>query len=67
MNNYNAIALKYIDLRSSVLLQFQKSRQFPEDGKVRQKHVALDCDFNIILTERENVNIFIVALKMEDE
>jgi hypothetical protein len=26
-----------------------KTEQFPEDDQVRPKHVAVDCDFNIIL------------------
>jgi hypothetical protein len=38
----NAIALKYIDLRSSAVRQFSKSEQLPEDGQVRPKHVAVD-------------------------
>jgi hypothetical protein len=26
-----------------------KSEQLPEDGQVGPKHVAIDCDFNVIL------------------
>jgi hypothetical protein len=26
-----------------------KNEQFPEDGQVRPKHVAVDYDFNVIL------------------
>jgi hypothetical protein len=26
-----------------------KSEQLPEDGQVGPKHVAVDCDFNVIL------------------
>jgi hypothetical protein len=26
-----------------------KSEQLPADGQVRLKHVAVDCDFNVIL------------------
>jgi hypothetical protein len=26
-----------------------ESEQLPEDGKVRLKHAAIDCDFNVIL------------------
>jgi hypothetical protein len=26
-----------------------KSEQLPEGGQVRPKHVATDCDFNVIL------------------
>jgi hypothetical protein len=33
-----------------------KSGQLPEDGQVRPKHVAIDCDFNNILNYREIVN-----------
>jgi hypothetical protein len=27
----------------------QKREQLPEDGQVRSKHVAVDCDFTVIL------------------
>jgi hypothetical protein len=33
-----------------------KSGQLPEDGQVRLKHVAVDCDFNVILNYGEIVN-----------
>jgi hypothetical protein len=46
VNGENAIALKYTDLRTSAVWQFQK---VPEDGQVRLKHVAVGCDFNVIL------------------
>jgi hypothetical protein len=36
----NARALKYLDLRTSELLS--------EDGQIRPKHIAVDCDFNSI-------------------
>jgi hypothetical protein len=35
----------------------------PEDGQVRPKYAAVDCDFNIILNEAQTVNR--VALKTE--
>jgi hypothetical protein len=28
---------------------FSNSDQLPEDGQVRPKHAAADCDFNVIL------------------
>jgi hypothetical protein len=37
--------------------------KLPEDGQVRPKHVAVDCDFNVNLNYGENVNR--LALKME--
>jgi 3-phosphoglycerate kinase len=40
-----------------------KSEQLPEDGQVRPKHVAVDCDCNVTLNEGEIVNR--VALKTE--
>jgi hypothetical protein len=45
----NAIALKYFDLRTSSVWRFRKSERLPEDGQVWPKHVAVDCDFNVIL------------------
>jgi hypothetical protein len=48
VNNNNAIALKYIDLRSSAARRFSNSEQLPEDGHVGPKHAAIDCDFNVI-------------------
>jgi 3-phosphoglycerate kinase len=33
-----------------------KSEQLPEDGQVRPKHVAVDCDINVILNYEEIVN-----------
>lgn len=42
-----------------------KSEQLHEDGQVRLKHVAIDCEFDVILNWGEIVNIFYVALKME--
>jgi hypothetical protein len=44
-----AIALKYIDLRSSAVRLFPKSEQLPEDGQVRPKRVTINGDFNFIL------------------
>jgi hypothetical protein len=41
----NTIALKYFDSRTSVVCSVSKSAHFPEDGQVRPKHVAVDCDF----------------------
>jgi hypothetical protein len=38
-----------------------ENEQLPEDGQVRPKHVADDCDFNVILNYEEIVNR--VALK----
>jgi hypothetical protein len=32
--------------------------QFPEDGLVTLKHIAIECDFNGILNYRKIVNIF---------
>jgi hypothetical protein len=26
-----------------------KTEQLPEDGQIRPKHVAVDCDFSVIL------------------
>jgi hypothetical protein len=43
--------------------RFSKSKQLPEDGQVKPKHVAVDCDSHIILNEGEGANR--VALKME--
>jgi hypothetical protein len=40
-----------------------ESKYLPEDGQVGPKHVALDCDFNVILNELEIVNK--LALKTE--
>jgi hypothetical protein len=40
-----------------------ESEQLPEDGQVRPKHVAVDCNFNVILNKEEIVNR--VALKTE--
>jgi 3-phosphoglycerate kinase len=40
-----------------------KSEPLPKDGQVRQKSVAVDCDFNVILNERQIVNR--VELKMK--
>jgi hypothetical protein len=40
-----------------------KSEQLAEDGPVRPKHVAVDCDFSVILNYEEIVNR--AALKME--
>jgi 3-phosphoglycerate kinase len=34
-----------------------ESEQLPEDGQVRPKHVAIDCDFNVILDYGEIMNI----------
>jgi hypothetical protein len=42
VNNANAVAWKYISLRSSAVQWFQKGEQLPEDGQVRPKHVAVD-------------------------
>jgi hypothetical protein len=39
---------------------FQKSEKLSEDGQVRPKYVAIDCDFNVILNWSEQ---FYVALK----
>jgi hypothetical protein len=41
VNNINAIAWRYIDLRSSAVWRFSNSEQLPEDGQVRPKHVAI--------------------------
>jgi hypothetical protein len=38
-----------------------ENEQLPEDGQVRPNHVAVDCDFNVILNYGEIVNR--VALK----
>jgi hypothetical protein len=40
-----------------------KSEQLPEDGQVRPKHVAAECEINVILNKREIVKR--VALKSE--
>jgi 3-phosphoglycerate kinase len=40
-----------------------KNGQLPEDGQVRPKHVVVDCDFNIILNQREIIKT--AALKTE--
>jgi hypothetical protein len=47
VNDENAIALKYFDLRTSELVS--KSERLLEDSQVRPKHVAVDCDFIVIL------------------
>jgi hypothetical protein len=49
VNNINEIALKYVDLKSSAVRLFRKMNIMPEDGQVEPKHVAVDCDFNVIL------------------
>jgi hypothetical protein len=41
VNDKNAVALK--------CMAISKSEQLPEDGQVRLKHLAVDCDFNVIL------------------
>jgi 3-phosphoglycerate kinase len=33
-----------------------KNEQLPQDGQIRPKHVAVGCDFNVILNEGETVN-----------
>jgi hypothetical protein len=45
VKNNNAIVWKYIDLWSSAVWQFSKSKQLPEDGQVQLKHVAIDVIF----------------------
>jgi hypothetical protein len=47
VNDDNAIAFKYFDLRSSA--EVSKSEHLPEDGQVRPKHIAIGCDFNVTL------------------
>jgi hypothetical protein len=42
VNNDNAIAWKYIDLRPCAVWQFQKSEQLLKDGQVRLKHITID-------------------------
>jgi hypothetical protein len=37
----------------------------PEDGHVKPKHVAIECDFNGILKQRSDCEWFWVALEME--
>jgi hypothetical protein len=37
----------------------------PEDGLLRPKHVAIECDFNGILKQRRDCERFLVALEME--
>jgi hypothetical protein len=32
------------------------SEQLPEHGQLRLKHVAADCDFNVIFNQGESVN-----------
>jgi hypothetical protein len=49
VNNDNEMALECIDLRSSVVRRFSKSKQLPGDSQVRPKHVEIDCDFNVVL------------------
>jgi hypothetical protein len=50
VNDKNAIALKYFDLRTSaVSVAVLYSEHLPEDGQVRLKHVAVDCDINVTL------------------
>jgi hypothetical protein len=34
--------------------------QFPEDGLVRPKHVAIICDFNDILKQRRDCEWFVL-------
>jgi hypothetical protein len=46
VNDENAIALRLKKECSVVVL---KSEQMLEDGQVRLKYVAVDCDFNVIL------------------
>jgi hypothetical protein len=41
VNDGNAIALKYFDLRTCAV--------WPEDGQTRPKHIAVGCGFNVIL------------------
>jgi hypothetical protein len=36
------------ELKNQCSVAVSKSEQFPENGQVRLKHVALDCDFNFI-------------------
>jgi hypothetical protein len=45
VNNDNAIAWKYIDLRRSAVRRFSKSEQLPEEGQGGPKHIAI----NVIL------------------
>jgi hypothetical protein len=54
VNNDNVIAKKYSDLRSSTV---SKSKELPEDGKVRPKHVASDVIL-MLFKIREIVNSF---------
>jgi hypothetical protein len=42
VKNDNAVAWKYIGIRSSVVRRISKSEQLPEDDQVRPKHVAID-------------------------
>jgi hypothetical protein len=37
----------------------------PEDGLVRPKHVAIECNFDGILKYRRNCELFWVALETE--
>lgn len=45
----NAIALKHFDLRTSTVVGVSKSVHLAVDGELRPKHVAIECDFNVIL------------------
>jgi hypothetical protein len=56
--------VKYFDLRTNVVWQFGKVK-VPEDGQVRPKHIAIDCDFNSILNKKEIVKICLSCIKVE--
>jgi hypothetical protein len=49
VNNDNAIAWKYTDLKSSAVWQFRRVNIYLKDGKVRTKDVAINGNFNVIL------------------
>jgi hypothetical protein len=36
-------------LKNWCSMAFSKSELLPEDGQIRPKHIAVDCDFNVIL------------------
>jgi hypothetical protein len=41
--------MQYIDLKPGAVRRFSDSEQLPEDGQVRPKQVAINCDFNVIV------------------
>jgi hypothetical protein len=43
------------------------SEQLPEDGLVRPKHVAIECDFNAILKQRRDCEQFVLHYRDGNE